>query len=468
MECVIRVGNVYSSVIPASAKIKRLVTSACAAKPAGYRFMPRFKAGFWDGNVSLAVGNSFPTGLLGLVCEAFRYKKIQYKLDWNGCNRTLNFTIQPDMLCGIELRDYQLDAMQTLLEAKRGIAKMATNAGKTEVFAGIIKANKIPQTIITVHRKELMYQTAERLKIRLGCTIGLYGDGIRDIQNITVCMIKTLYNDKNRVDVSFLSPEILIIDECHNTSSDTYMDVLRVIQAPQRYGFSGTPLKRDLLSDLKLIGMTGRVLVEITNHQLIEWGYSADPCVLMYEVDGNEKDYNLPYQEAVDRCIVNSQERNELVCNLAAKGVQSGETVLVFVNRIEHGYNLGNALRWREQGLSAKFVNGGDNTEIRQNVLQDMAAGQPGVYIATNIFDEGVDVPGVDHLIMAAGGESPRQLLQRIGRGLRKKDGENALKVSDFIDYSNKHLNKHSMSRMGVYIEEGFSLDYVPANQPLS
>jgi superfamily II DNA or RNA helicase len=68
------------------------------------------------------------------------------------------------------------------------------------------------------------------------------------------------------------------------------------------------------------------------------------------------------------------------------------------------------------------------------------------VLIATTIFDEGVDVSGINCLFLAAGGKSMRQLLQRIGRGLRKKSDGSCIEVyDDVLDYHNEHLTRHTL-----------------------
>jgi superfamily II DNA or RNA helicase len=80
------------------------------------------------------------------------------------------------------------------------------------------------------------------------------------------------------------------------------------------------------------------------------------------------------------------------------------------------------------------------------------------VLIATTIFDEGVDVSGINCLFLAGGGKSMRQLLQRIGRGLRKKADGSGIEVYDVLDYHNEHLARHTLERYKVYKSEGFDI----------
>ena len=73
-------------------------------------------------------------------------------------------------------------------------------------------------------------------------------------------------------------------------------------------------------------------------------------------------------------------------------------------------------------------------------------------------MDEGVDIVSINALIMAAGGKSQITTLQRIGRGLRHKKGENTLLVLDFLDKTNSYLEYHSKRRMKICKDEGFKI----------
>jgi len=91
-----------------------------------------------------------------------------------------------------------------------------------------------------------------------------------------------------------------------------------------------------------------------------------------------------------------------------------------------------------------------------------MRDGTEKVLISSSILDEGVDISGIDTLVLGAGGKSLRQTLQRVGRGLRKKKtGENKVDVYDFMDYTNKFLKNHSDERKKIYLNEGFEVKEV-------
>lgn len=445
----ILIGDVYSQLDTTDLRVLGIVRNVCRARPKGFQFMPKFRERRWDGYISLMNGSLFPTGLLTPVTNKLRKHGYTVDLVWNTHYWKPTFSeIPPDLFGSITLRPYQLHAAHKLLKAKRGVAKMATNAGKTEVMAALAWAIG-GQALVVVHRKELLYQTAERFQERLGVPIGTIGDGVKkNWQYLTVAMIQTLSNiiDEPYVQEHLSDNVILMVDECHNASSDQMMDTLHKVPGQYRFGFSGTPLKYDDLSDLKLISITGRIQVDVTNEDLIDKGYSAEPRVHIHVVESKEG-WELEYHDAYDGLIVNNPARNEVVKQVAedAAGV-----VLIIVERIAHGQLLNDMIP------TAVFVHGSDPTDYRQGVLDTMRKGDEGIFIATSIFDQGVDVPSVRTLIIAAGGKSHIKTLQRVGRGLRKKAGDNVLHVHDFLDDTNKHLFRQSGERISIYEREGF------------
>ena len=78
--------------------------------------------------------------------------------------------------------------------------------------------------------------------------------------------------------------------------------------------------------------------------------------------------------------------------------------------------------------------------------------------IASPIFGEGADIPSVRALIVADGGQSAANVLQKIGRGLRRKALDNRLDVIDFADMTHKWLTRHSQERLSLYLNEGFEV----------
>jgi superfamily II DNA or RNA helicase len=429
-----------------------LVRQICRARPEGYYFMQKYKSGRWDGYISLMTSfRTFPIGFLGMVIDGLKSAGLHVEVVDN--RKALEFRGDFDAYClqGIELRNYQMEAIRTLTSNMNGVARMATNSGKTEVMAGIIWALNYPRTLIVLHRKELMYQTAERLQERLKISSDLIGDGWFSAGNVTIAMIQTLSGKFKAKD--WQTNQLLMVDECHHMSSNQMLDVLKKVPGAYRFGFSGTPLKYDVLSDMKLMSVTGDILYTISNKFMIEEGYSAVPTVQIHVVEGtSDEEWKMEYHDAYEKFIVENEVRNKIISDVAS--ASTGVT-LILVNEIKHGEIL------QKMIPNSIMVDGGDSTEFRRSVLEMMRNQTAGVYISSPILDEGVDVPAMNIVILAGGGKSHVKLLQRIGRGLRKKDGDNILFVHDFLDDTNMHLFSHSEARIETYVKEGFKKSIV-------
>lgn len=442
------------------------IKSLCSAYKPGHKYSKAFKTGMWDGKEYLIKKNVYiPTGLVGYVSRELKLfdDSIRIKYVWKlGIKPNLKLTIEEDLISGITLRDYQIACAEKLIAAGRGVAELATNAGKTAIFAAMIKKMNV-NSLVIVRSIDLLYQIADNLSEYVGTSVGIIGDGEQNIGDfVTVATIQTLHKRKKHLATFLKKVELLVVDECHHLSSDTYMEVLFSIPCKHRYGFSGTPMSRTVLNDLKLIAHTGDIIYKVTNANLIEWGYSSQPIIHMHKVGARVKEsWGLNYQTAYDKYIVNNKQRNRLIANICTE--LNGVT-LVVVTRVEHCHILASMIQ------NSVFATGNDDANTRKSLLHRMQNEEGNlVVIATNIFDEGVDVSNISNIVLAAGGKSRINLLQRIGRGLRLNSAAgNVIHVHDFIDAANRHLQNHTDSRTSVYIEQGFKVHYHDSPEDLS
>jgi superfamily II DNA or RNA helicase len=132
--------------------------------------------------------------------------------------------------------------------------------------------------------------------------------------------------------------------------------------------------------------------------------------------------------------------------------------VLILVEYVNHGKMIKKLITTQNPDLSVVFSHGSMNAEFRNTSLDNLRNNKIDVFIATSILDEGVDVENINVLIYARGMESPRKLLQGIGRGLRKKKDDSVLLFYDFLDMSCRYLIKHSLSRYKTIKSQGFEV----------
>jgi superfamily II DNA or RNA helicase len=414
-----------------------LIDNATSFFEEGYFYSPRYRRHVWDGKKHLfrKADRSFPSGLLIRVEEAFRKKGLPYNVAEDFTTGKIN---GEQCLHGLELRDYQTDAIEKGIQSRYGIFHMATNAGKTAVMAGL--AQKVNgKVLILTHRLELLHQTQSRLYEWLGEVVGMIGDAsFCDTHRITVAMVPTLTKRmkgetkaaKEMRTTWIQQFDLLMVDECHHMGASTWYDIALRCTAPYRFGFSGTPIRTDN-KDLMLEAATGPVIFKTSNKDLIDAGVSVKPIVRFIPINSPVLENDLEWQDAYHNGIIVNTPRNELAMDIASEHAVRGRRVLLLVTSIPHGERLQKMSD--ERDLGARFIHGSCSSDIRLEAISDFKEGRQLILISSTILDEGVDIPTIDVLIMMGGGKSPIKLLQRIGRGLRWKTS-GTLMVYDFLD----------------------------------
>lgn len=267
------------------------------------------------------------------------------------------------------------------------------------------------------------------------------------------------YNDA----MEFLeSIAVMIVDEAHHTSSDTWYKTLTACKNAQyRMALTGSIDKTNHVLWQRMQGVFGDITTRVSNETLISLGHSAKPSITIFPILAPKGISEANYMDAYKDGIVENEYRNKLIAKLTKKCYDNGNGILVIINRIEHGELISDLLK--AEGVPHDFIHGDIKDEAREDRIQSMRDGKLKVLISSTIIDEGVDIAGIDTLILGAGGKSLRQTLQRVGRGLRKKkEGENRVSVYDFYDLTNKHLKKHSEERRKIYVKEQFDITDIP------
>ena len=430
----------------------------------------------WDGKTSIISklhpmnGAQFPTGMLPYMYEQLLTPKR---------DRTFNDlrVMAPSVghrLHSVPLRDYQNDALDAALGNTfegmpwpRGVVKIATGGGKTELAVAIYETTQMP-TVFIVHRKHLVKQAIDRFK-KYGITAGQVGDGVfdPDPQGITVATIQTLHNrlkegDLNKID-QFIKARQLFFDEAHLLAAKLDKGNQFILLSRQfrhamlRWGLTATPFMKDQYSNQLLMGVTGDLLFEINNDTLIKAGHLTKPKVTIIKMGSVAGPKTWP--ECYESAIVMNSERNKRIISELQK---VPTPAIVMVNRISHAKALANLAK--QQGLflpALPIIQGSTSSEVRAKTISNLQSGAEKHILASTVFDEGMDLPELRSIILAGGGKSKRAMLQRIGRGLRKAKGKKGFVLIDFDDSSGHILKNHSKQRRKVWENEGFDIEEV-------
>jgi len=426
----------------------------------GAQFSTPYKRGTWDGRKHLfkIKTGAFPTGLLSVVTKTLEDSKVAVEV--------VDHRVEPDPntrsfdLKGISFDypyEYQLDTCKKMVEAKRGIVKIATNGGKGIIAAAVTNYLNV-KTLFIVPNRELLYQSEkvfnDRLDVQKG-DVGLIGDGHWSPGAwVTVATVDTLESRIGEpVCLDFLqSIDLVFYDEVHRAGSDTGYMVSTMCPAFYAFGLSGTPNDRTDGANLAVMGAFGEIIVSIGNKFLVERGISARGDIIFDKVTSPNIPKKTPYPQVYKQGVVENKELNKKVVDWVIACRANNLSVLVLVEEIAHGKTLDDML-WTQTGgvfIPHQFVFGNESIETRKAALEVFGDRTLPVLIASTIFDEGINLPTIDVLICTGSKKSKIRTLQRLGRGLR---GDKLI-VIEFANFCHDHLLRHAMKRFQDYKAE--------------
>lgn len=366
-----------------------------------------------------------------------------------------------------EPRPYQTEALEAILNAGgRGILKSPTASGKTVIMAMLIGRLK-RTTIIKVPRLVLMKQIRQELLDTLNIPegdIGMIGAGKFEPSLITITTTQSLASLLKRRNewMSFMHMQLkygwglLIEDEVHHAASKTSYDTTMMIDAYYRVGFSATPLMREDGENIKIVGAYGDIIHTIEADPLIASGWLIHPLIKFLPSRHIPTSSSDRWPQVYEMGIVYNRERNHKVIEIANQMFAENRSTLIFVDRIAHGKELIN-LAVSNANHPIEFVDG--KNPDREDILTRFKSKELKTLISTEgIIGEGFDFRGLDALIVADGGKSTIQTLQKVGRAMRPDEGKVDCKIFDFADRG-KYLMDHALRRKTTWLQHGFQLD---------
>lgn len=367
---------------------------------------------------------------------------------------TINVALSADPEAGLKLTEKERITKRI---AKEISPKFDKNFGQRMALQNFIKnfpiKTKVDQKVKDI-LEDIFYSCGTDKEVQL-----TFRNYKADYENILMAKNGKILKKREEALDFMKSVVVMIVDEAHHTSSDSwYKSLLMCENAQYRVALTGSIDKTNKVLWRRMQGLFQDITIKTTNKEMIERGFSAKPTVTMIPITNpgglaHIKDYLEVYKKG----IVENMYRNTVIARLTAKQYEQGKGILLIVNWVEHGTYLSDMLK--ELNVPHEFVHGEMDDVEREKHLENMKNGNLKVMIATSIMDEGVDISGIDVLVLCASGKSLRQVLQRVGRALRKKKtGENVATVFDFDDKINPYLLAHSKARKDIYKEQEFEL----------
>lgn len=348
---------------------------------------------------------------------------------------------------------YQYDAVAAGLSAGRGIIKIPTGGGKTEVACACMATVDEPWLFVTPS-KDLTLQGKARFEKLTGEEAGIIGDGKWDVRRVTFATFQTLNKRRHERTSEWraLTEHVraLFVDECHTLPANTfYPTAMAFKNACVRLGLSATPLDRSDRKSIYAVAALGPVCYKISQPELVERGVLSKANVRMIEctqMPAAAKTWKGHYGENV----VRSTKRNNLLTAIAAT---AHKPAIMFVNEVEHGKDL--KRRLTRSGIRSEMVWGNKNTHERKAAIERLETLSTEVLVSSPVFNQGIDIPELRSVIVAGAGRSVIQSLQRMGRGSRRASGKRTFDLWDIYDCDDDVLERWAKDRRRAYEREG-------------
>lgn len=399
------------------------------------------------------------------------------------------------------LDEHQRASVAALHRFLRGIIKLPTGGGKTEVAVATMLLFGQVRFAFFAPREQLATQAAERWAKRTdGAPCGLFLKGRRDLgHRVTFATFQAVGRGINDDAVKAWLESLggFFADEAHTCAAQTFLPVLtRCTGARIRAGLSATPLDRTDERAVFTLGALGPVVHEIAPEALVASGRIVAAKVTMLRMrqyattardrapgklcpgcpsSGDEPcaadctfadDAQEHYANAYNELVVRSAARNSV---LVAATVAAEKPALVFVRERMHGATLQRMLE-AATGRDVPFVHGDTPGQKRTRIAAELNDGVHPVVIAGMVWEAGVDVPALRTVVNAAAGQSAIRTAQVLGRAVRADDGKAGCTVIDCTDDGEPVLRKHARAREKVYRRDGWTVEHAdpPPVAPLA
>lgn len=375
-----------------------------------------------------------------------------------------------------ELYPYQVFSIQRALMNKRGILKLPTGAGKSEIMLAVLKylieANRITKALVIVPSAALLENICSRARERGLPTewFGAWGDKRKDLSKlITVAITDSItagWKNSPEATQEFLqSVDYLAAEEAHHLRARTWADIVWATSSEYLHAFTATPFQQDEVlesyGDSLVLGLCNKLIVSISNKHLIDIGATAQDYVCFRKMAGRGKYYAGNYSKLYEKEIVSCSVRNGCIVQDTKLALQYGLATFIMVEHHEHAETLMKALTGYK--VIAKF---GGNTSLQfdeygsiqevgitiSTLKSEFLAGTWDVLIGSPAMGTGVDISRINFMIMAAAGKSRIAVVQRRGRAVRKKKhGPNQVFIRDYSDMSHAYFKSQAKQRRAHY-----------------
>ncbi|WP_312136177.1 DUF3427 domain-containing protein [Sphingobacterium sp.] len=342
----------------------------------------------------------------------------------------------------------QMEALRNLSSLRaqgknKAIIISATGTGKTYLSAFDAREFKARKLLFVVHRLSVAKSAMKTFRKVFQDTrsMGLYsGDNKELHKDFIFSTVQTISKLNHLEQFAKDYFDYIIIDETHRSASTSYVRILDHFRSKFLMGMTATPERTDGIDIFHQfdynIGYEIRLNRAMEADMLSTFHYyGVTDLIVDNKIIDDKSDFNL---------LVSEERVNQIIEKSLFYGTDNGITRgLIFCSRQEEAIKISDLLNLK--GFRSRALTGKNTEQERFNAIEllesDDLSKKLDYIITVDIFNEGIDIPKINQIIMLRPTESAIVFIQQLGRGLRKIEGKGYLTVIDFIgNYQNNYL----------------------------
>lgn len=352
---------------------------------------------------------------------------------------------QPELQLKIQPNSMQKEALKKLKEMRgrncnKALIISATGTGKTYLAALDVYNFKAKKVLFVIHREQIARDALNSFSnVVKGRTFGIFSGNSKEIEkDIIFTTVQTISKEVNHKLFDKNHFDYIIIDEAHRSGAESYKRILEYFEPEFLLGMTATPERTDGFNIFELfdnnIAYEIRLKHALEEDMLTPFHYFG---VTEVTIDGEVVDE----QTSISKLL--SKHRVDYIVDQIKYYGYSGDRVkgLIFCSRNEEAEGLSQALNQR--GFRTISLSGKDSQEFRESSIKRLESedGDLDYIITVDIFNEGIDIPEINQIVMLRPTQSAIIFVQQMGRGLRKTPNKEFVVIIDFIgNYKNNFM----------------------------
>lgn len=356
-----------------------------------------------------------------------------------GGEATLEFDGSAASIRPNAMQTQALEALEVLHERHepRALLVSATGTGKTYLSAFDVAATKPKRVLFLVHRRRILQASLKSYQRVLGdrYSYEVYEPN-RGYSGATClfAMCSTICRHLDEFDPRAF--DYIVIDEAHRTGSGSYRAITDHFNPGFYLGMTATPNRTG--NDFDVFALFNHVIA----YQITLQDALANDMLAPFHYFGIA-DLAIDYEEKDDLSLFSKLTSSERVRHITEKIEEytvdkRHRKGLVFCNRNDEAKTL--SACFNSLGYRTVAVSGEDGDATRDDAIARLESGELEYIFSVDIFNEGIDIPSVNQIIMLRRTESAIVFVQQLGRGLRKDQGKDYTLVLDFIGNYQKNF----------------------------